>query len=83
MSYACTSSGALSIIVSHAWLVDCTVQHIKSTVLCRATVQIVRSWSYDAPPAVMYQPEQYQEAHQPGLTASGFRGHGRPEMQQW
>ncbi|KAL0022805.1 hypothetical protein WJX79_011008 [Trebouxia sp. C0005] len=53
------------------------------TLLVRATVQIVRSWSYDAPPTVLYQPEQYQEAHQPGLTASGFQGHGRPEMQQW
>ncbi len=60
-----------------------TKEQMKSTVLCRATVQIVRSWSYDAPPAVMYQPEQYQEAHQSGLTASGFRGQGRPEMQQW
>jgi len=56
---------------------------MKNTMVCRATVQIVRSWSYDAPPAVTYQPEQYQEARQPGLTASGFRGHGRPEMQQW
>ncbi|DBA87384.1 hypothetical protein WJX77_000747 [Trebouxia sp. C0004] len=68
----------LSHLMSHA-------KHylLHDTLLVRAKVQIVRSWSYDAPPAVTYQPEQYQEAHQPGLTSSGFRGHGRPEMQQW
>ena len=31
---------------------------------CRATVQIVRSWSYDVPPAVTYQSDMY-----PGMQA--------------
>ena len=40
--------------------------------VCRATVQVVRSWSYDLPAPSM--PEQYQDAHQPSMHASGFDG---------
>ena len=52
-------------------------------VVCRATVQVVRSWSYDLPPTSTS--EQYQEAYQPSMHASGFDGREgvyMPDMQQ-
>ena len=54
---------------------------------CRTTVQIVRSWAYDVPPAVTYQSEYYAGI-QPDMNAAHLQQHELPQMpdhdlQQW
>ncbi|KAL3152976.1 hypothetical protein ABBQ38_012006 [Trebouxia sp. C0009 RCD-2024] len=59
---------------------------LHDTLLIRTTVQIVRSWAYDMPPAVMYQSDYYPGL-QPDMPAAASQQRHEfsqmPDMQQW